>query len=383
MTFETFYQTVVAAVFPEGEAENLATRHRNAVIDALIDLQRKVKCLRTGHCSSTKAEDADDVCYASVVQRSEGSLTRVVIVDAVNGCKFFRPEYLEPEEFDVFVRDNSACVALAYDTLDEGVIPAPLERTSSPCETAAVLRPVLPTGLRMSGYYTFDMQSVRVFPPLREGEAVLQQWNGIKRDWQDGEDMGVLFPRRDVMKAVELFVEADGQRFEAKDSKQAGGAYSLYHVQVADLIHTCRRNAFPVPDLELPRSLSPTPKWTAIIYSGKSLDPWIVDEDVIEALPSVVTSTREVLLEFPATVSEEWAFISIPVELGLGVSPAGFVLAADTSTPVPMATPESEEPYGSFLLNGFWFVEHVIHGKVYRTLRTAIPYVGDLAIQIQ
>lgn len=383
MTFQTYYETVVAAVFPEGEAENLSTRHRNAVIDALIDLQRKVKCLREGHCEVTLAEDAQDVCNASVVQRNPGTLTRVAIVNVETGCGFFRPEHLEPDAFDVYVRDNSACVAAAYAALDAGVTPPPPIRSSSFCETAAESRPVLPGAPRCAGYYTFDQNSIRVFPPLMEGEGLLQQWNGIKRDWQDGEDMGVLFPIRDVMKAAELFVESDAERFEAKDGRQAGGALALYNVQVADLIYTCRRNAFPVPELEIPQSLSPTPKWTTVIYYGKSADTFIELPDKIERLPSVSTSTREVLLEFPATENPEWAFISIPVALGLGEVPEGFVLADDTDTPVPMATPDSTDPYGSFMLNGYWFMEHVINSKVYRTFRTDIAYVGDLAIRIQ
>src|SRR5678816_3157617 len=115
-TFELFVSDISRTIFPEGEAENLVANHRKYIVDALIDLQQKVPCLRTQHRDRISMADTYTECEASVYSAPRGFISQIYAVTQDNCCakRYFQP--VDWDEMQQILKDNQNCGRLIEPT---------------------------------------------------------------------------------------------------------------------------------------------------------------------------------------------------------------------------------------------------------------------------
>ena len=110
MTFATYYQQIASTVFPEGEAENLVPAHKAAVADALIDLQRKVPCLRTDHAEYIGQSSTSFHCGSCSFDAVDGSVTRVFTAMLDNACNEVDYTFIDWQRMTDMLKKYKCCV---------------------------------------------------------------------------------------------------------------------------------------------------------------------------------------------------------------------------------------------------------------------------------
>ena len=100
MTFAQYYAQISAAVFPEGEAENLIHVHKLAVKDAIIDLQTKIPCLRTENADYVGQSSTLFHCGASTFDAVDGNIERVYTTDLDGACSENVYQYINQNRMD-------------------------------------------------------------------------------------------------------------------------------------------------------------------------------------------------------------------------------------------------------------------------------------------
>jgi hypothetical protein len=265
MTFATYYTNIAAAVFPEGEAENLVLPHKLAVKDALIDLQTKVPCLRTDHAEYVGQSATTFHCGASVFDTVDGSIERVYTLGIgvapaagqsatadnyqPNTCQMVEYTYVDWDRMLALLRQYKCCLpSTAY-----GMAPVPANfapgATSFPAGSSQSNK-----GYRTSAdeaYWSMHRGQIYVFPSIESTEQIVVEWSGIKRTWDDTSTMpatmvGGTSPNeylvRDVSNAVEYYLDAEVNRRETKDVSSYQLAAGLYTSAISQLIYECRKN---------------------------------------------------------------------------------------------------------------------------------------------
>ena len=76
MTFAELFTDVSANVWPEGRSARLATLHKTWLKDALIDVQRKVKCYQINHLHYVNLQSTYFSCGASVFEAPSGAMVK-------------------------------------------------------------------------------------------------------------------------------------------------------------------------------------------------------------------------------------------------------------------------------------------------------------------
>jgi hypothetical protein len=219
-----------------------------------------------------------------------------------------------------------------------------------------------------------------------ENELMVVQWTGIKRHWDDGEEVGLQFEARDVQRAVELYLDAESQRFEAKDLRPSAAAAGLYTNQVGDLVYSCRQGTMPVPELELPRSIMPSgrtagaPPITGIVYYGRAVNSSGYTEAQVLAWATSERTSR--FGDYPYEEGPDtYVCIAIPWRFGAPSdvgSHHGFKVEDFFAA---MGRPDGVPPYG--VLEEGYGVERIYVGpELYRVYRSYYTLGGAIALTV-
>ena len=238
MTYAQFSTRVRAAVWPEGEAENLVDTHKNWVLDALIDLQQKVPCLQHYH----KDQHANDWlfnCGASFFTAPRGFIFGLYTVLDDDWCPKVRYDPVSEDQMRCLLADNQECGKL-YDPYPfyyeysvyypYGVMPY---GTYYPIETDKACRST-------AGVFSLIRGDIYTYPHLQNNEIAVLEWDGIKRSWGDSETMPDAYDR-EVEEAVEFSLEAKTARKDDRNPDGFALARSEYNSKVAQLIWQCQK----------------------------------------------------------------------------------------------------------------------------------------------
>lgn len=239
MTFEEFSAAVRLNVWPEGEAENLATRHEAWIHDCLIDLQTKVPCERENHVDPYNGSRQFFQCGATVVEAPRGLIRRVWTETAEAGCErvFYDPVPFGQMECLTANRSMVACAADEpygyYDGPTRGSLyTGGYDDADKPCRSGY-------------GYVSLHEGFLYLFPYLQSDELAVVEWKGIKRDWEDAD---IVTSDRDVKQAVEYYLTGFGALWDDSDEKRGKLFYEedmekpgLYQRAVMKLIWRCRQ----------------------------------------------------------------------------------------------------------------------------------------------
>ena len=249
MTFAQYYTQISAAVFPEGEAENLVQVHKLAVKDALIDLQTKIPCLRTENADYIGQTSTLFHCGASTFDTVDGNIERVYTTMLDGACSEIEYTYIDQNRMNDLIHAYRCCVKSdAY-----GMNPyAPYENVGAPLYVTG--SPATDKGYRAGrdhAFWSLDRGTIYVFPSIESFEQIVVQWNGIRRTFEETTIISETLQDRTVMNAVELYLEAQVARRETKDMGTYQVATKEYNETVSMLIHNCRKHSSFVRETRL------------------------------------------------------------------------------------------------------------------------------------
>lgn len=255
MTYAEFNAARRRAVFPEGEAEELVERHKAYVLDALIDLQLKVKCLRRKHYDFIPFDATLWNCGATVFDAPRGYIHGLKTVQA---CDFCSPVFRYPvtkaqlEGRMTILRNCGGFLApygmyeidgtsFYYPELPFGALYVDADIDFSE-------RPTI-------GWFALHDNQIWTYPALQSYEAIILEWEGIKRAYNDNDTVEF---DQEVNDAVELYLESKARRREDSDYEASASALAAYQVKVGDLIHNCRKETqmFDAFEAEIPPTTS-------------------------------------------------------------------------------------------------------------------------------
>lgn len=234
MTFAQLVTAIGQTVFPERRAGNLLANHRLYIIDGLIDLQRKVPCLRTGHVTRVRQDDTFFNCGANAFAAPHGYMVKLwTEVDGDHCAKVdYKPTDRDDFECKLADLDACGCVTPPY-YLDEYT---DLYWYYSDAETDKQCRAT-------QGWWTLFNGFIQVLPSIQSNEEIVLEWDGIQEEFDDAETVAF---DRETVHCVELYLEAEAMRREDHDMEAWQAATAIYMGHVAGLIHTCdKENRMP------------------------------------------------------------------------------------------------------------------------------------------
>jgi len=242
MIYSSWIAARRAAVFPEGEAENLVANHNRFIQDALIDIQTKVPCLQTFHRDNHVAESTFFDCGASVIDAPVGFIKNIHTILDTDCCDrvFYSPVTeaamrckLETQQscgvryraYGFYEYESGLYAAYSYYYECQITPDAGLDK---PCRSHA-------------GSAALINGQLFLHPHLDSNEIAVVEWDGIKKVWSSSDDMDFGTFERQVQNLVELHIERQSAVKEDHDYEAAAAAKLEYDMQIAMLIHECRK----------------------------------------------------------------------------------------------------------------------------------------------
>lgn len=244
MTFDQFYSDISAAVFPEGEAENLVHAHKLWLKDALIDLQTKVPCLRTDHAEYIGQDSTEYFCGSNRFDGVDGSIERVYTLNIDGGCDPIEYQYIDHNRMLGLISSNRCCKpndAYGMNPYSENHQPGPADY---PVANAAMNK-----GFRSvsgDGYWSVHRGSIYLFPSIEDYEQIVVEWNGVRRTFCDSTTIPSTFLQRDVVSAIEAYMQMEVERRETKDMSSWKIAGDVHREAISQLIWRCNQTRNPV-----------------------------------------------------------------------------------------------------------------------------------------
>lgn len=256
MTYAEFKQEIRDRVIPDGDSARLDPRHDGWILNLLIELQRKVPCLRTQHKEYIQQAATFTWCGAVAMPYPLGTVTKITGVrvnPSDNSCKFVDAVPYTEAVFKGIFKQQKRCGynyvtaggSTGYDTTygeeyDYGSKDPDLRPTTEADDTSCSA-----TG---RAYAIFDGY-VWLWPMLNSDETAVLQWTGIKRHWEDTDEI----PWEDEAGSVDpelLDAAVSGfstyfYKFTDCDSEKASMATVDWRKKLAELIINCEKSLTP------------------------------------------------------------------------------------------------------------------------------------------
>lgn len=253
-------------IWPSGESDRLVTAHDKMFVDALMDLQTWVACLRQDHTDLVPQCATFYNCGLTVFDAPRGRILQVSVVDKID------PDTLEEDASaatdycqEIVYRQVSYCYVRDYLERSRAYgccLSVPLffclpfadcGHASYPVPTDEGLPaglPILPLGYHypqdstdsdygrsFHGVWAIDRGKLYLAPWIQSTETVMVKWDGLKRTWIDQDPID-----EDPMlsSAVEEYVRWQHASKYDRDSEETVRASGAYNLARQALIHECR-----------------------------------------------------------------------------------------------------------------------------------------------
>lgn len=211
ITYEVFKERVKEIVFPEGEAENLVSTHNSYIVEALINLQTNIPCLRENNVDVYTKEDVREQCNADFVTGPRGVIQAVYAFLPGSDCARYFYDARNQAFVDCWMAKQS-CVTCNDQTDDDepSITRSPECHTemagdtacASPYEEADEDDSTFQGSKR---YYAIGPnQKLILAPRFPCGYKVVVHWEGVKRSYDESD---VLPDDMDLITTVAKFVE--------------------------------------------------------------------------------------------------------------------------------------------------------------------------------
>ena len=267
-TFGQFKSAIRGRIWPpgSGEPDNLVASHDKAFVDALVDLQTWVECLRQDNTDLYEQCSTTYNCGLTVLLAPRGIIKKLSVIDKINpntgkedatAADDYCSEITYTEVDFCHVRrflDRSRIIGACCSPIGLYFgLPFVSYRPEYPTPTDEGVAPGLPPlpmgfhypqtstdrtyGRAGAGIWAKNEGNIYVAPWIQSTETIIIRWEGIKRTWNNGD------PIDDdplLAKAVEEYVRWQHSRIWEKDEAAAQDASGAYGVARSDLIHQCR-----------------------------------------------------------------------------------------------------------------------------------------------
>jgi len=261
VTYAEFSVAIRRAVWADGEPENLVNPHKNYVLDALIDLQTKCKCLRANHVDYICASATFFSCGASVLEAPRGFISKLSTMVPGGHCCVEIP-YTPVSMSDMrcmldaqkaFSFCSSAELHPYTTYLQDGVYVAFPEPPIYCMDYRAAEDTSLDKSFRATeGFFAIDRGQIWISPQIQSDELIKLEWEGVKKDFADTDTVDEDIWTREVSECVELYVRGKASGVDDCDltrsifyNNENMSRPGQYQVRRADLIHTCEKMARP------------------------------------------------------------------------------------------------------------------------------------------
>jgi len=264
-------------IWPEGEAENLVTPHDSLFTEALYDAQKNVECYRFAntdvypHCATYFN------CGMTVLPKPHGHITRIYVIDRLNAygeedadgtddycekVELKQVNHCHMERYYGMCRRCSSGNTDLIETFLQNIFGVfRIKRAyPPPADEGTEGLPSLPGGYHYPqastdaegrspfGVFSIHRGRIYVAPWIQSTETIVIEWDGIKRNWSDADDVDDdpklhQFVRTHVMWQHEkLYGDANKARdleVELFGTHQSSGKVGL----LQDLIHECHEES--------------------------------------------------------------------------------------------------------------------------------------------
>lgn len=230
--------------FPLGTPENLRRQCETFILEGLIEIQRYIPCWQVGHTDVYPACDVMVQNHASVITKPEGQIVRVYTIEtdvditsAPGGqaSGWDRPVIYQPRELRELRRWMSRYRVSLVGRNQPFTMVAVSEGFRMP-NTAdnSVL------GRSLSGAWSIDARTNRIIvaPWIQSNEAIVVEWNGIKRVWNNSD---LVSDNPDFTRLVKLWLLQEYGRHWASADIQV--RVSTWDNAQADAIVHCHENS--------------------------------------------------------------------------------------------------------------------------------------------
>jgi hypothetical protein len=284
MTFADLIAALQPILWPVGEAQNLVGPHRQMVIEALIDLQQWVECLQVNNTQVVPQCNTLFKCGYTVTDAPRGRIKRLYVIDQINQttgkedptapvdwCSAVDYRPVDYADLNRYVSQTLA------GKLDNGfwgwcginlagIVAFPacwFTKYTYPPPTDAGLAqaPPLPQGYHYPQTSTDEPNGVRaqygmwavrggqifVAPWIQSTETIIIEWDGIKRTWNDLDQVD---DDPNLQKAVEQYVRWQHALKYDHDYEAAQAAVQSYNDFRANLMYECRQETMVLDPAE-------------------------------------------------------------------------------------------------------------------------------------
>lgn len=216
-----------ADTHPQDLPENLVDTYGRIVAEGLTIIQKWVDCLQQNNTSVYEHCSTYWDCNTTVVEAPKGRLKRVYTVQSDQMCD------------KVYYRQVSyaklLCMAKDYGLHD------PPDQTGAPELEVPFYYANDSTdrhaGRSRYGFYAIQRGRVYAFPYIHSSESLILEWDGLKRDWKDGD---LVNGDPEHYRTIKLYVAKEMARDYDNDMNRYQAMSIEYREALRDLIHECR-----------------------------------------------------------------------------------------------------------------------------------------------
>lgn len=247
MTYAEFKARVRRTLWPQGEAPNLVITHDKFLLDALIDLQKRVPCLQINHLEYVRQEATLFNCGATAFEAPpQGIITRLSVRTDDDQCEVVFPQWVSRDDMECMMRERNFCGLCAlpapygYYYLGDAYYPYP----ELPLGMVYADTTTDKTARHLAKWASYYQGFIWIFPYLNSDEIAVLEWDGVKKSIADDYALPWLDEDgnldREVEEAAELYLKAKTTGWEASDLVTKAAYWAEYERKRADLIHDCQ-----------------------------------------------------------------------------------------------------------------------------------------------
>lgn len=232
MTFLELANETLSRSYPARFSSRLVEQRRWAVQQGLIDLQRRVPCLRDNVVSYLCPCDPDP-SGATVLCAPDGKLNMIYVAKADDTCRI-EPGFVSPGQMHAMMRDYQR---------DYCGCPPP-KQVEDACFPPARIN------------YTIDKANLLLFPWIPSGWKVVLRTDGIRSGWADSDVVPDLSATE--LEALRRYVVAEGS-FEDGCMDMYEARRAAYQEQAIIARWECQRKQTPERTFTYPENELRTP----------------------------------------------------------------------------------------------------------------------------
>lgn len=255
MTFDEYFLAISRNVWPEGEARNLRSMHKDWLRDGLIDLQKTVSCLQTQNEYEFRQPDTFFYCGTSAFAEPNGYIQSVsVIPDLQNTmdrrqCDRVWATPVSKNRMECIIENDARCgvvtgccygIPFPYGAYEDGTPYAELPygfnfaepSTDRPCRSRDR------TVAKWNGF-------IYLHPLINSDELILVEVHGVKKNWQGTDTIPYLDEEGEVDRlitdALETYLRWQTGLKDDCDAPRTSAFSIEYRRKRAELIWDCRK----------------------------------------------------------------------------------------------------------------------------------------------